>query len=176
MDAWEDLRPGEGRFGMLVRWLGLKDTAKKEKAVEMLCRVGKPVTPLLVCEATKPGKRSQHRVAILDVVRRIGGPFELDEVFALQSLLRHRVPAVRQKAEETIMAASPCGAPDSPETAAMMRAFNPLLRVIPHRPIRKTRNSEFKECCREAIAAAKRIAKRKKAELKRQSRKRGKEL
>ena len=86
----------------------------------------------------QPGKRSRYRIAILDVVQALGGLFGPDEMFGLQSLLRHRNPGVCQKMKWVIMAASPCGLPKSSEALAMMRTFNPYLHLPPNSPKRKT--------------------------------------
>jgi hypothetical protein len=132
MDAIHEIMEppgGEGRFDVLVRWLGLEDPQKNSLAVEMLCHLGKEVVASLIQAAIEPGKRSHHRVAILDVVERIGGPVGWDEMSGLQSLLRHNDPNVALKAERVIMSMSPGGVPTSPEGLAMMRAFNPFLAV-----------------------------------------------
>ncbi len=122
---------------------------------------------LLVAESVRPGRRAEHRLRLLNLVQQFGCPLGPTELFGLQALLRNRSPAVRQKAEEIIMAASPCGEPDNPETAALMSAFNPFLHVPSSPPRRKSRNSQFKEFCRGAIAAARRSARKRKAEQKR---------
>jgi hypothetical protein len=64
---------------------------------------------------------------VLGVIQDIGGPLGPDEMFGLQSLLGHRDPDVCEKVEQIIMAAGPCGLPDSPIGAVLMRAFNPFL-------------------------------------------------
>jgi hypothetical protein len=122
-------RPDKGRFDILVLWLALKNPQKNQAAVAILRHLGKPAVPLLIHEAIKPGKRAHHRIAILEVVRQIGGPVGLDEMLGLQSLLRHRNLGVRQKAERVIMSMSTGGVPSSPEGLATMRAFNPFLAV-----------------------------------------------
>ena len=117
------------------------------------------IRQLLIAEAVKSGKRAEQRVQILDRVQQLGGPLALDELFSLQTLLRHRSAAVRQKAEAVIMAASPCGLPDDPKIAALMRMLNPLLRVVPaRRPPRRTRLSDYAAALRGDRAAARRRA------------------
>lgn len=132
-------RPGEGRFDALVRWLGAKDAKTEQFAVTMLCQVGKQAALPLIMEAMSRGKRSKHRVAILDVVQRIGGPLLPEEWLRLRSLFQHRDPAVRRKAAEVIMSMAPGGAPTSDAELAMMRIFNPLLAVPPRRRVRPRR-------------------------------------
>jgi hypothetical protein len=126
-------RPGEGRFDTLVRLLGSKDPQTRQEAAAMLRQVGKPVAPPLVIEAIKPGKRPQHRIAILDVVQQIGGPLGPDDMFRLQDLLRHRDPAVCRKAEQVIMSMAPGGMPKTDAELAMARTLNPFLRPPPNR-------------------------------------------
>ena len=152
MDEATTNRPSQGRFDLLIKWLGLKDPQKKGEAVSLLCRAGRLATPLLVQEAIKSGKRSQHRIAILDVVQQIGGPLGMDELLNLQSLIQHRDPGVRQKAEQVIMAVGPCGLPTSAKELALMRIFNPFLAPPIQRPTRRTPKSAFKGFGRGAIA------------------------
>ncbi len=93
-------RPGEGRFDALVRLLGSKDPQTRQEAAAMLRQAGKPAAPPLVNEAIKPGKRSHHRIAILDVVQQIGGPLGPDDMSRLQDLLRHRDPCVSARNQQ----------------------------------------------------------------------------
>lgn len=131
--------PDTHHFDTLVKWLGLKDPQKNRAAVTLLCRLGKLATPLLVQEATKPGRRPEHLIAILDVIQTLGGPLGLNEMWGLQSLLRHRNPDVCQKAEQVIISQSPSGSPGSPIHTAFMRAFNPFLTPpARRRPPRRT--------------------------------------
>ena len=132
-------RPGEGRFDTLIRLLGQKDPQTRQEAAAMFCQVGKQAVPPLIREVLKPGKRSQHRVAILDVVQQIGGPLGFDEMSGLQLLLRNRALDVREKAERVIISLRPGDMPDTPEDLALERAFNPFLRPLPHRPRRARR-------------------------------------
>jgi len=119
------------RFDQFVTWLGSKDAAKNRMAATILSRLGRPGMEELVVEAVAPGKQPDHRIAILDVVARIGVPLGPDEFFALQTLLRHRVPRVREKAAEVFVALSPGGMPNSPCAAAFMRAFHPAFWTPP---------------------------------------------
>ena len=120
-------RQGE-RFSTFVRWLSSKDFQKREKAIAMFCQVGKGIVPALIQETIRPGKRSQHRIAILEVIEQIGGPVGFDDMCRLQSLLGQRAPSVCQKAAEVIMSLGPGGPPKSPEDAAAMLDSNPFLR------------------------------------------------
>ena len=174
MDGSTQAQPTQLRFDTLVSWLCTGDPQQRNAATTIFCREGKLSAELLVQEAIRPGKRSQHLIAILDVVRQIGGPLGPSEMFGLQSLLRHRDLAVRQKAERLIMEASPCGLPDAPETVALMRALNPLLRPLPpHRPPRRTRLSDFAAALRGDRAAARRRVRSSAAREKREERERG---
>ena len=92
--------PGTHRFDKLVKWLSVKDPQKNRAAVTLLSRLGRPGMELLVEEAAGPGKQLDHRVAILDVVARIGEPLGPTEFFTLQSLLHHKVPRVAAKVAE----------------------------------------------------------------------------
>ena len=121
-------RPGEGRFDLLLRWLTSKDMKKNQFAVNTLCGLGKPVVSALVMEAILPGKRAQLRIALLDVVQRIGGPLGPEDMFRLRDLLLHRNHAVRRKAEEVIMSMAPGGVPKTDAELAMARTLNPFLR------------------------------------------------
>ena len=151
MDAELEYNSTENRFITLVRWLGLNDPQRKQKAADFLCCAGTPASRLLIEEAIKPGKESHHRIAILDVVQRIGGPLGPDELFGLQSLLQDRNPDVGRKAEVVIMSLSPSGLPDSPEAAARMRLLNPFLTPIPRG--RKSSSKSFKSKCRQRSRA-----------------------
>jgi hypothetical protein len=175
MEEMTESVPGTHYFDILVKWLGLNHPQKNRAAVTWLCRLDKPAVPLLVQEAIKPGKRSQHRVAILDVIERIGGPLGPDEMFGLQSLLRHSDPRVREKAEQVIMAASTPGLPDSPEGIALMRAFNPFLATPPRLPPRRTRLSDFAAALRGDQAAIRRRARSSAAWQRREERERGRD-
>ena len=146
-------------FDLIIKWLGGRDKAKIEKATSILVSIGQPVVKYLVREAIKPRKQPEHRIAILDTVQQIGGPFGVDEIFALRSLLQHHNPSVRCKAEEVIMAASPCGLPKSTKGVALMRAFNPFLAPPPGRcPPRRTRLTDFAAALRGDQAAMRRRA------------------
>lgn len=123
-----DPRPGDGRFDTLVRWLGSKDRQKFQFAVITLCGLGQAAAMPLVIEATRPGKRSQHRIAILNLVQKIGGPLDPEDMFRVQDLLRHRDLGVRRKAEEVIMSMSPSSLPKTDVALAMARTFNPFLQ------------------------------------------------
>ena len=132
--------PHSGSLDLMIAWLGDSDKEKVDKATSILLRLGQPVVEYLVQAAVKRGRRPEHVCRIVDLVRQIGGPLGVDEMFAMQSLLRHRDPAVCEKAEQVIMAASPCGVPDSPAGIAAMRAINPFLQAPPaRRPPRRTR-------------------------------------
>jgi hypothetical protein len=129
---------------MVIGWLIDRDAKKREVAVSILTRLGPPAVSLLVGEASKPGRRAEHCIAILDVVQQIGGLPEPSTMFGLQSLLGHGSPSVREQAERTIMSMSPAGIPDSPAGIAMMRAFNPFLQAPPRRrPPRRSRLADF---------------------------------
>jgi hypothetical protein len=132
----EQARP-TSEFDTVIGWLADQDERKREAATSILTRLGPPAVTLLVEEASKPGKRAEHCVAILDIVQQIGGPPEPSTIFGLQSLLGHHSTAVREKAEQVIMSFAPCGIPDSSVAAAMMRTVNPFLQTPPRRPPRR---------------------------------------
>ena len=161
-------------FATLIKWLGIADEQNHRVAVTMLLRLGQEVTPLLVREAIRPGKRSKHRIAILDVVQQIGGPLEMDELFSLQSLLQDCDPHVRAKATVVIMSASPGGVPKTPEAAALALAFNPFLATPPRCRPRRTRTTDFVKALHGDRAAARRLAKSNAARQKREERERAK--
>lgn len=168
MDETTQTQPNRVRFDALVRRLSSEDPETREAAAKVFCGVGRLAAELLVQEAVKPDKRLEHVIAILDVVQRIGGPPTLEEMFSLQSLLLHQNPAVQSKAAMAIMAMSPGGLPDNPETIELMRVFNPFLRVSLFHPHPKTRHSAFEEFCRGVVAAARRFEKTEKTEQNRQ--------
>lgn len=129
----------------------------------------------LIAEAIKPGKRAEQRVRFLDLVQLLGGPLGPTELFELRTLLRHRSAAVREKAEETITAVSPCGIPNDPRIAALMRAVNPLLSTPPPPPPpRRTRMSDLTAALRGDWAAFQRRARSSAAWQKREERERRK--
>ncbi|MEI8371665.1 MAG: hypothetical protein WCJ35_02405 [Planctomycetota bacterium] len=128
---------------LVIEWLGSKIAKEKEAAISILCRVGQPAVEYLISAAIEPSRPSQHLIAILDVILQIGVPLGFDEMFGLQSLLGHRSPDVRRKVEEIIMSASPCGLPDDPMGAALVRAFNPFLQPPPRRPPRRSQSSDI---------------------------------
>jgi len=134
-------RSGEERFDTLIRLLGVKDPQTRQEAAAMFCQVGKPAVPCLIHEALKPGRRSQHRVAILDVVQQIGSPLEFEDMFSLQYLLGHDDPGVRAKTEQVVMSLTPGGIPDSAEELALERILNPFLQPLPAYRPRRTRPS-----------------------------------
>ena len=136
-------KPPSSSFEMVIDWLVDQDVRKRQAAVSMLCRVGRPAIEFLLLDAQKPRRQAKHVLAILAVIEQIGTPSAPDDLFALQSLLRHRSPFVRQKAEELILAASPGGMPDSPEGLALVRAFNPFLQPPPRRPRRRVSRSQI---------------------------------
>ncbi len=159
--------PHSGDLDLMIAWLGGRDEEKVEKATTILLRIGQPVVEYLVQAAMKSGRRPEHRVRILDLVQQLGQPLGVDEFFRLQQLLQDHSPAVRQKAEETLMALSAGGLPKSPEATALARAFNPAFWGPPRCPPRRTRNSNLKDFCRGALAAAKRLAKSKNGQRRR---------
>lgn len=125
--------PDTHRFDKLVKWLGLKDQQKNRAAIILLSRLGRPGMELLVEEAAGPGKQPDHRVAILDLVARIGEPLGPTEFFTLQSMLRHKVSRVAEKAAEVFAALSPVGIPKSAEDVALFRTFHPAFWTLPCR-------------------------------------------
>ena len=168
-----DPRPGEGRFDTLIRLLGVKDPQTRQEAAAMFCRVGKLAVRGLVHEALKRGRRSQHRIAILDVVQKIGGPLGNEDMFRLQSLLGHHDSGVRAKAELVIM--SLCrGIPDTLEALALERDCNPFLQPLPRgRPRRNRSTGSAKAALRSGLAAIVRYARSKAAQQKRDRREQG---
>lgn len=126
---------------------------------------------VLIAKAVESGKPAKDRLRLLNLVQEFGLPLGPTELFSLQSLLRHRSAAVRQKAEELITAASPSGVSDNPEIAALMRALNPFLGVGPaQRPPRRTRVSDFAAALRGDWDAARRRARSSAAWQKREER------
>jgi len=131
-------------FDTLIGWLGQKNPKRNQAAVALLSRLGREALPILFGEALKPGKRSHHRVAVLNIIEQIiVAPLQIDEFSQLHRALRHRDPAVREKAEQILMAASPGGMPNTPEGLAMLRAFHPLLCFTPPRSNRKRPGHRF---------------------------------
>ena len=168
--------PHRGNLDLVIGWLDGQDKEKLEKAISILRRLGKPVVAFLILAAAKPGKRSEHRVRILDLVQQIGGPLGMVEMCGLQSLLQHDDPNVRAKAERVIMSMSPGGIPETPEGLAMMRAFNPFLRVPTRgrpRRTRRTRTSDLVAELRGDQAAARRRTRSIAAWQKREEREQG---
>jgi hypothetical protein len=151
MDGITEPCPGEGRFDTLIRLLGVKDQQLRQDAAAMFCQVGKPIVPTLVHEAQRPGRRQQHRIAILDVVQQIGGPIEPDALFGLQSLLRHHDAAISAKVEQVIMSLSPGGVPKSPEGLALERVFNPFLAIPPSRRRGPSPLQRYKKYCQQQV-------------------------
>ena len=74
MDASTPAATPQGGLDLMIEWLRTKDKLKNETASSILCRVGEPVVEFLALEVIKPGMRPDHRVRLLDVIQRIGGP------------------------------------------------------------------------------------------------------
>ena len=130
MEEMTQFVPDTHHFDKLVKWLSLKDPRKNHAAATLLSRLGRPGMELLVEEAAGPGKQPDHRIAILNVVVRIGEPLGPDEFFTLQSMLHHKVPRVAEKAAEVFAALSPGGIPKSSEDAAIFRTFHPAFWTL----------------------------------------------
>ena len=137
-----------GRFDRLVNWLAVKDPQKNRAAVTHLSRPGRRGMEVLIDEAIGRGKQPDQRIAILDVVVRIGEPLGPTEFFKLQSLLHHKVPRVREKAAEVFMALSASGPPKSPEAATFLRRFHPAFWTPPRRSRRPSPLTFYKAHCR----------------------------
>ena len=97
MNEVKQTRPAS-EFDMVIGWLIDRDAKKREVAVSILTRLGPPAVSLLIDEAISANKKSEHRIAILGVIERIGGTLGLDEAVGLQSLTWHPDPGVRSKA------------------------------------------------------------------------------
>jgi len=145
-------------FKRLVGWLRSREDRKRIAAATIFRRFGRLSVDLLVREATGPGKQRDHRITLLDLVVQIGAPLGIDELDRLQTLRRHRDPKIRATAEKVIMAQSPCGVPDNPAVADLMRAFNPFLASPPRCPSRSPRISDFKAALHGGLDALRRRA------------------
>ncbi len=146
MDSTE-IDSGIAQFNFLVKCLVVKNTQKNREAAMLLRQLGRLGMEALIDEAIKPGRQPDHRIAILNVVAGIGEPLGPTEFFKLQMLLRHKVPRVAAKAAEVFMVLSPCGRPESPEAAALMRTFHPAFWIPPKRPRRPSPLRLFKAHC-----------------------------
>jgi hypothetical protein len=103
--------PQTNHFDRLVDDLRKKDPHKNQFAVDIFLRLGGAVVPLLVEEATGPGKQPAHRIRLLDVVQTIGVPLTALDYHHVFQLGRHRVRHVRKKAAEVLAALHPDGPP-----------------------------------------------------------------
>jgi hypothetical protein len=88
--------------------------------------------------AIEPGRPSQHVIAILDTIQKIGGLLVFGERSDLESLRQHSDPDVRRKVAQVIAAMGPNGVPASPEGLEPMRAAQP-----PYCPSGRTRSSDI---------------------------------
>ena len=122
MDDSPTLPPGENRFQQLIEALRRKDPKLNASAAEVFCVAGKVVVPLLVREALGPGKHPNHRIRILDVIQRIGGPLGVDFLDFIR-LLRHPVQRVCEKAAEVVAALRPGGQSGSGSTKDLAALF-----------------------------------------------------
>jgi len=127
MDAPTPAGTPQGGLDLMIEWLRTKDKRKNEAAVSILCRVGEPVIEFLALEAVKPGRRPDHRVRLLDVIQRIGGPLSPADHYRISSLLKHRAAKVRDKAAEVLGLLSPDGPPSlvPPEVMAAAMKLHP---------------------------------------------------
>lgn len=123
----------QGSLDRMIDWLRTKDKRKNETAASILCRAGEPVVEFLALEAIKPGKRPDHRVRLLDVIQRIGGPLGPADHYRISSLLKHRAAKVRAKAAEVLEALSP----DGPPSLVPPEVMNAAMRLHPARLFRR---------------------------------------
>ena len=166
--------PHSGSFDLMIAWLGGRDEEKVAKAASILLGIGQPVVEYLIREANKPGKRSQHRIAILDVIRQSAAHSDPTRCLAFRPSCGTAIPVSASRRRQVIMAASPCGVPKSPEGLALMRAFNPYL-TSPARlcPPRRTRLTDFAAALRGDQAAIRRRIRSSAAWQKREEREQG---
>ena len=129
-------------FGVLLEWLGHKNLKKRQAATLRLCKLGRVAVLPLILAAIEPGRPSQHVIAILGAIQKIGGVLVLNERPTLESLLQHSDPGVRQKAEEVIRSMSSSSVPASAKGIEPMRSGNPLVKP-PQCPRGRTRPSEI---------------------------------
>lgn len=171
MEDEEWTAPGTHEIERPIGWLSLDDPQKNQAAVKSLCRMGHPATARLIAEADKPGRSAQHRLALLGIIQRIGGPLGQAEFRSLRSLLRHPNPGVREKAEQIIRSASPRGLPDSPGSD-LMQAYG-LLFQPPRCPPRRSRLADFNAMLRGDPGALRRRVRSGAAQQEREERKQG---
>lgn len=120
-------RPAYPYWDCVIEWLRTKNRRKNEAAESILCRLGKPVVEFLIREVLQPGKRPDHRVRLLNVIQRIGGPLGPEEYYGIRKLLAHEVTRISEKASEVLTALSPGGPPPlvPPEVMAAAMKLHP---------------------------------------------------
>jgi hypothetical protein len=116
MERFPDMPEGKNAFDRFVQGLRRKAPRLNEICTDLLVRCqtehgGNVVSPLLL-EVMLPGKQPNHRVRILEVVRRIGAPLSVDNFFTVMFLIKHPNKLVAAKAAELIAELRP----NKPET------------------------------------------------------------
>lgn len=106
--AFPKLPEGNNDFDRLIQGLRRKNLKLNAVCTEILVRsqteLGGNGVPRLLVEATLPGRQPDHRIRILEVLRRIGAPLSPDDFFTVMALTSHPVARVALKATEVIVA------------------------------------------------------------------------
>lgn len=95
----------------LIELLGDKDRRLNRFAAGLLVWLGPLAVDVLAEEATKPRRKAEHRVRILEVVLQIGGPLGPKAYRDIATLTEHGAKKVHRKAEEVLQTLSPEGPP-----------------------------------------------------------------
>ena len=104
--AFPKLPEGKNNFDRMIQGLRRKDPELNEICTDILVRAqtegGANGVPFLLVEAMLPGRKPDHRIRILEVVRRIGAPLSPDDFLMVMALTNHSVERVALKATELI--------------------------------------------------------------------------
>lgn len=121
------LPEGNSPFDRMIQGLRRKDPELNEICTDILVRLqtegGGNAVPRLLVEAMLPGRQPDHRIRILEVVRRIGAPLSADDFFTAMALTSHPVERVALKATELIVALRPSRTPDRERPLAARTTF-----------------------------------------------------
>lgn len=102
-----DIPEGKNGFDRMIEGLRRNDPELNELCTGILVRSqtegGVNGVPYLLVEAILPGRQPDHRIRILEVVRRIGAPLSADDFFIVMALTSHPVERVALKAVELIV-------------------------------------------------------------------------
>lgn len=134
----------------MVAALARNDCQAHDVVAAICSRLGRPAHEWLVTVAISQGLDVQHRVNVLEMLKRLGQPLDFDESFRLARLTRSPSAAIREKVIEVfdVLAGSP-----------MHAAHYALPLAAPKRSRTKGPDPAFRRTCAEIVKYAERKAK-----------------